>query len=167
MVLVYAGMLGLAWGIHWAVERPVAPILKRRLSEAVGNVIATGRRTPALAGAGRDSLAVDPLGLDPPGWDPLERGARSLGARSLRPVRLGPRGLGPCSRGWPGSGLSGSRLLGSALARAVTGRALPVESAGSTESAEASEPPWSREFAVARNGTNHRNNNGHEPGGPE
>ena len=52
VVLVYAGMLGLAWGIHWAVERPVAPILKRRLSEAVGNVIATGRRTPALAGAG-------------------------------------------------------------------------------------------------------------------
>ena len=50
VVLVYAGMLGLAWLIHRAVERPVAPILKARLSEAVGDVLATGRRTPAPAG---------------------------------------------------------------------------------------------------------------------
>ena len=43
-------MLSLAWLIHRAVERPVAPILKARLSEAVANVLATGGRMPAPAG---------------------------------------------------------------------------------------------------------------------
>jgi peptidoglycan/LPS O-acetylase OafA/YrhL len=92
VVLVYAGMLGLAWLIHRAVERPVAPILKARLSEAVGNVVATGRRTPALAGA--------------PG-----------------PAR--------------------------------------------TAELQTTELRVPREFAVTTNGTNHSNNNGHSPGGPD
>ncbi|MGH3395446.1 MAG: hypothetical protein ACRDPO_12235, partial [Streptosporangiaceae bacterium] len=72
-----------------------------------------------------------------------------------------------------GSGLSGSRLLGSALARAVTGRAVSAESVEATESAEdpgvsrSREFEAPREFAEARNGINHRHNNGHEPGGAE
>ena len=158
VVLVYVAMLGLAWGIHRAVERPVAPILKRRLSEAVGNVIATGRGTPALAGAGAGAVG------------PGAAGTGSAGAGGAGPGSAPSRSAQP---GLAGSGLSGSRLLGSALARAVTGRAVPVESAEATESAE--EPGGSRsrefevprEFAVARNGTNHRHNNGHAPGGLE
>ena len=167
VVLVYAGMLGLAWGIHWAVERPVAPILKRRLSEAVGNVIATGRRTPALAGAGAGFAGGGSAGAGSAGVGSAGAGGAQLGSAKPATGQAGAARPGSMQPGLAGSGLSGSRLLGSALARAVTGRALPVESAGSTESAEASEPPRSREFAVARNGTNHRNNNGHEPGGPE
>jgi peptidoglycan/LPS O-acetylase OafA/YrhL len=169
VVLVYAGMLALAWGIHRAVERPVAPILKRRLSEAVGNVIATGRRTPALAGAAAGSAGAV-AGVAGAGAA-VAGGAGVGGAEpgGAKPVtgRAGAARPGSAQPGLAGSGMSGSRLLGSALARAVTGRAWPVESAGSTESAEASEPPRSREFVVARNGTNHSNNNGHEPGGPE
>jgi len=50
IVLVYAAMLGLAWLIHRAVERPVAPLLRSKLSEAVRKVVATGQRAePALA----------------------------------------------------------------------------------------------------------------------
>ena len=52
MVLVYAAMLGLAWLIHRMVERPVAPLLRSKLSEAVLRVVATGQRAaPALARA--------------------------------------------------------------------------------------------------------------------
>lgn len=163
VVLVYAVMLGLAWAIHRAVERPVAPILKRRLSEAVGNVIATGRRTPALAGAGAGSAGSGSAGAGAAAAGAA--GGRADGGRATRP--------GSAQPGLAGSGLSGSRLLGSALARAVTGRAVPVESVEATESAEdpgvspSREFEVPREFAVARNGTNHRHNNGHEPGGPE
>ncbi len=54
-LLTYAAMLGLAWLIHRLVERPVAPLLRAKLSEAVGKVIATGG--PALAMAGAGSIA--------------------------------------------------------------------------------------------------------------
>jgi peptidoglycan/LPS O-acetylase OafA/YrhL len=163
VVLVYVAMLGLAWGIHRAVERPVAPILKRRLSEAVGNVIATGRGTPALAGAGAGSAGTVSAEAGSAGAGSAGAGSAAAGSAPSRSAQPGPAG----------SGLSGSRLLGSALARAVTARVVPVESAEATESAE--EPGGSRsrefeaprEFAVARNGTNHRHNNGHAPDGLE
>src|SRR5262249_24959678 len=35
VLLTYAAMLGLAWLIHRGVERPVAPLLRAKLSEAV------------------------------------------------------------------------------------------------------------------------------------
>ena len=170
VVLVYVAMLGLAWGIHRAVERPVAPILKRRLSEAVSNVIATGRRTPALAGASAGSGLA---GAAHNGSGP--NGSAQNGSGQNGSGQLVSKQPGSAQSGLAGSALSGSRLLGSALARAVVGRAEPVESSGSAESSEAeSSQAWrsrdlevAREYAVARNGTNHRNNNGHTPGGSE
>jgi peptidoglycan/LPS O-acetylase OafA/YrhL len=51
VALVYAGMLGLAWLIHRAVERPVAPILKAKLTEAVATVLSgVPSVAPALIG---------------------------------------------------------------------------------------------------------------------
>jgi peptidoglycan/LPS O-acetylase OafA/YrhL len=47
----YVTMLAVAWLIHRGVERPVAPILKARLSEAVARVRLSGPR-PAMATAG-------------------------------------------------------------------------------------------------------------------
>jgi peptidoglycan/LPS O-acetylase OafA/YrhL len=63
VVLVYLAMLGLAWVIHRTIERPVAPLLKAKLSEAVAKVRASGpRSTPVLArlaGAGMAGPAAN------------------------------------------------------------------------------------------------------------
>jgi peptidoglycan/LPS O-acetylase OafA/YrhL len=50
-VLTYLGLLGVAWLIHRLVERPVAPILKKRLTEAVNKVRWSGAEgAPAATG---------------------------------------------------------------------------------------------------------------------
>jgi peptidoglycan/LPS O-acetylase OafA/YrhL len=53
---VYLGMLGIAWLIHRGVERPAAPVLKRKLTAAVEGVRRSGRPQAAAA-------AVAGLGL--------------------------------------------------------------------------------------------------------
>jgi peptidoglycan/LPS O-acetylase OafA/YrhL len=48
VVMTYAAMLALAWLIHRGVERPVAPILRARLSEAVSTVLAAAPSVPRV-----------------------------------------------------------------------------------------------------------------------
>jgi peptidoglycan/LPS O-acetylase OafA/YrhL len=62
-VAVYAGMLGIAWLIYRGVERPLAPVLKRKLTAAVESVRRSGRPQAAAA-------AVAGLGLAGPGAAP-------------------------------------------------------------------------------------------------
>jgi peptidoglycan/LPS O-acetylase OafA/YrhL len=52
VALTYVGMLGLAWLIHRAVERPVAPVLKAKLADAVARVRTSGPQVATdMAGA--------------------------------------------------------------------------------------------------------------------
>jgi peptidoglycan/LPS O-acetylase OafA/YrhL len=101
-VLTYLGLLAVAWLIHRLVERPVAPILKKRLTEAVNSVRWSGAQAapaPAPAGgatAGSPSTAGSPVaaGLDGPA-SPASR-VRALwheasnGGRHSRPVVADP-----------------------------------------------------------------------------
>jgi peptidoglycan/LPS O-acetylase OafA/YrhL len=114
--LTYLGLLAVAWLIHRLVERPVAPILKKRLSEAVNKVRWSGAPAAAagagagLAGSGSGSAGARPTEGSPAGAGPAGAGlgdpvslARAFwqeasnGGRHSRPVVADP----PAASGAP------------------------------------------------------------------
>lgn len=84
VMLTYAAMLGLAWLIHRGVERPVAPLLRAKLSEAVSRVCASGGPVPALVGAGGMARPARPGAT--PGATP---GTRSQNGSAGHPAGVG------------------------------------------------------------------------------
>ncbi|HEU5420806.1 MAG TPA: acyltransferase family protein [Streptosporangiaceae bacterium] len=131
-VVTYVMMLAIAWLIHRGVERPLAPVLKARLSEAVSRVRLSGPRpapaqaSPAMAGgpafeSGQPSGAAanghgpngHPSNGQVPGGPAANgapaSGAAVNGAAASGPGASGPRGSRPANGpGGNGSGGSGS-----------------------------------------------------------
>jgi peptidoglycan/LPS O-acetylase OafA/YrhL len=89
VALTFAGMLGLAWLIHRAVERPVAPLLRAKLTEAVSRVRMSGPQVAsAMAGVGvgaGETGAAESKTADP------QRAARCTSASRHQTNLLHPR----------------------------------------------------------------------------
>jgi len=79
VVLTYAAMLALAWLIHCAVERPIAPVLRAKLTDAVARVRVSPLSGPLTAGGdGGARWQPDPRGdkVDAPHAEPVNGQAR-------------------------------------------------------------------------------------------
>jgi peptidoglycan/LPS O-acetylase OafA/YrhL len=102
----YVMMLAVAWVIHRAVERPVAPLLKARLNDAVARVRVSGPRQSAAAVAraamaGGPAMASGPLPNDPGSNGSVPNGSVPNG-----------NGNGAGGYGGHGAGANGSEVNG-------------------------------------------------------
>jgi peptidoglycan/LPS O-acetylase OafA/YrhL len=89
VALTFAGVLALSWLIHVAVERPVAPLLRAKLTEAVGRVRTSGPQlASAMAGSGAAGSA--PAGSGAAGSATAGTGAGATGT-------AGPQGVVRCA----------------------------------------------------------------------
>jgi peptidoglycan/LPS O-acetylase OafA/YrhL len=112
--LTYVAMLVAAWLIHRLVERPVAPRLKARLTEAVGRVRLSGPQpAPAMAGPAASSAPSGPAAAHQP--------ARCADPPRRRWTAQHPRGVPgdnltevAVTGGAPGNGRSGNGSAGHA-----------------------------------------------------
>jgi peptidoglycan/LPS O-acetylase OafA/YrhL len=145
VVLVYAAMLGLAWLIHRAVERPVAPLLRSKLSEAVRKVVATGQRpAPALAGP-----AAGPASGTVSGTSAGTAGAASNRAAARWTARVA-NGTGPSAAPVPSGLLDAIGLRGSPALRDASIRREPFGSRLAPRQAEAADSREAPDPDIAR-----------------
>jgi peptidoglycan/LPS O-acetylase OafA/YrhL len=113
VILTYVAMLGLAWLVHRGVERPVAPLLRAKLTDAVNRVRTSGpRAAPTLtrtalarAATGRyETARSEAAGRDHPAWAASPRPGPPTAAAEADP---------PGFADAPGSGDGLSRQLAS------------------------------------------------------
>jgi peptidoglycan/LPS O-acetylase OafA/YrhL len=125
-VLTYVMMLAVAWVIHRAVERPLAPLLKARLTEAVSRVRLSGPRQSATAVA-RAAMAGGPVasGPVPSGSEPNGNGAGGSGPHGAGANGSGVNGHGPNGSGVNGHGPNGHAANGNGAPANGSGAARP------------------------------------------
>jgi peptidoglycan/LPS O-acetylase OafA/YrhL len=116
VVITFIAILGLAWLIHRVVERPLAPLLRAKLTAAVGTVVASGVRT--------GSPTASSPGASSPGAQSPKGSAASAPARASAPCAT------PASR----------RLSTSRADRLHGGRRLPAPAAAARNEPVRNEP---------------------------
>jgi peptidoglycan/LPS O-acetylase OafA/YrhL len=126
VVLVYLAMLGLAWVIHRTIERPVAPLLKAKLSEAVAKVRASGPRSAPvlarLAGAGMAGPAANGAAANGAAANGAAANGAAANGVAANGVAERSNGVGGAGAGvGPGGGMGDGSAAGGSAAGAGPG----------------------------------------------